>query len=100
VVSRHRELGYPLAVGGAIALVVGREFTATLSRSSPSLRTCAVGPDAAQGRPQHLGARRSLTGNRAPVTATFQRPLDHARHAHCITITGPQRTAFAGTADR
>ena len=97
----HRALGYPLAEGRTVALVVDREFRDERGRPlvAAASRTYVVGSDARRKvDPSTWALDVPSSGTRAPVTATFERPLDHALVAHCITVTGTQHTALAGTA--
>ncbi len=97
----HRALGYPLAEGRPVTLVVDREFRDERGRPmiKEASRTFAVGPDArSKVDPGRWVLDVPSAGGRAPLTATFDRPLDHALVARCITVTGPSHTTLAGAA--
>jgi hypothetical protein len=97
----HREIGYPLTEGHAVTVIVDREFRDAHGRplTAPSSRTYRVGPDVrSRVDPSTWVLEAPTFGTRAPLTAKFDRPLDHALAAHCITITDPAHGALAGTA--
>lgn len=96
----HREAGYPLEEGTFVDLVIGREFLDAAGRPlvADHRQGYGVGPDF-RGRVDPADWSLSLpeVGGTLPLVARFDRPLDRALLARCLTVAGPGQLPIAGT---
>ena len=85
----HREAGYPLREGETVELVVdaGMRDARGVPLGVETRHRFLVGPDVrARVDPTVWVVDAVTAGTRAPLRVTFDRALDHALLAHCVTV--------------
>jgi hypothetical protein len=88
----HQELGYPLAKGESVRLVVDAGFRDARDRPlrAGAERAYRVGPDERRRvDPAAWDLEVPAAGTLAHLDAHFDRPLDQALLARCLTVEGP-----------
>jgi hypothetical protein len=96
----HREVGYPLRDGTSFRLVVDEGFRDALGMP---LRACAERRYAVRGDERRRVDPNGWTltvprhHSSEPLTAVFDRPLDHGLLARCLHIAGPDGHVVDGT---
>jgi hypothetical protein len=99
----HREAGYALAEGGAVAFVVDRAFRDADGRPlvERATRRYDVGPDLrARVDPHAWEFVPPGAGSRDPLVVKFGRPLDHALLGHCLALHRACGGSLPGAASR
>ena len=95
----NTQAGYPLTEGVTVSLVVDEGFrdAAGARLATGAHREYAIGP-ALRGRvdPAQWRIEKPHEGTAQPLTAHFDRPLDHALLARCLRLTGPSGAPVRG----
>jgi len=95
----HDDLGYPLAPGAAIDLVVDARFLDADGRPliASGARHYMVGHDVrALVDPRAWRVRAPASNSKETLVVEFDRPLDHALLQHCLTVVDDDGAAVAG----
>jgi len=97
--SSHREAGYPLEQGAAVALVVERGYRDAGGRPlvAGHRHRYAVGPDVRElVDPRRWVLDVPAAGGRRPLVVGFDRPLDRALLGRCLSVAGPGGEGLGG----
>ena len=98
----HRDAGYPLHEGDAVAIVVDRAFRDADGRPLAEGATVRydVGPDLrTRVDPRSWDVAAPAVGSREPLVVRFGRPLDHALLSHCLAVRGAHGATVPGRAE-
>jgi hypothetical protein len=97
----HEDVGYPLATGNAIDVVVDERFRDAEGRPLVAShgRRYTVGEDVrALVDPHAWRVRVPAPGSTDPLVVELDRPLDHALLQHCVAVVDERGARVAGHA--
>jgi hypothetical protein len=95
----HRELGYPLRVGGSFGVVVDagyRDARGACLRRGAERRYRVGGDERRHVDPAGWAVAVPSASGVDPLEVAFDRPLDHGLAARCLEVIGPDGRSVAG----
>lgn len=97
--AAHRQVGYPLRIGGPFQLVVDSGFRDARGlplRAAARRRYQVSGDERRHVDPRSWILAAPPAGTSEPLRASFDRPLDHGLLTRCLHVTGPDGRPVRG----